>query len=196
METIDEIQVFTFNELDDKAKEKALDKYRFINVDYDGWCDLDWYENDLEFYGFLDSKVYWSGFASQGDGACFICKSFDVLDFLRKTKLCNKFRFIYDNVRLNNMYFGGNIYHSSMYYHERSTTLSIDYEWYGVDCKYDLCYTKFLEFEEFLKQWIIEKARDIYSSIEKGYDELTSDESVEETIESFGYRFYEDGETY
>jgi myo-inositol catabolism protein IolC len=34
---IKEVKVYKFNELDEKAKEKAIERYSDINVDYDWW---------------------------------------------------------------------------------------------------------------------------------------------------------------
>jgi len=64
--------LYTFAELDDDAKEKARDWYR------DDAFDFDWYESTLddakrcgELLGIDIDRIYFSGFWSQGDGACF-----------------------------------------------------------------------------------------------------------------------------
>lgn len=61
-----------FSELSAKGKAKAIDAHRDINTDHD-WFDfmIEDYENKLKKLGFHNIKIYFSGFSSQGDGACF-----------------------------------------------------------------------------------------------------------------------------
>ena len=81
------IKVFKFNELDDRAKEKAREWYRSHATDDEWWdCTYDDFQAICEIIGIeLDTKpvrlmgggvrqepiIYFSGFSSQGDGACF-----------------------------------------------------------------------------------------------------------------------------
>ena len=63
---------FKFMELSDSAKEKALQKYALPDAN---WWDCT-YENyktdqDLIAQGFVIDKINFSGFCSQGDGACW-----------------------------------------------------------------------------------------------------------------------------
>lgn len=62
-----------FEELNEKQRAKVLDDYRDINVDYD-WYDflIEEYTEKLESLGYENIKIEFSGFYSQGDGACFI----------------------------------------------------------------------------------------------------------------------------
>ena len=67
------INLYEFSELSEQAKKKVLNDLRFINVEY-----LQWYDSDTDFWieklneaGFTDAKIFFSGFSSQGDGACF-----------------------------------------------------------------------------------------------------------------------------
>lgn len=64
-----------FSELSAKGKAKAIDAHRDINTDHD-WFDfvIEDYENKLKKLGFYDIKIQFTGFASQGDGACFTAK--------------------------------------------------------------------------------------------------------------------------
>ena len=57
----------------ESVSERTIDKYRHINVD-----GIDWWEyienefiESMELVGIDVSKIYFSGFWSQGDGACF-----------------------------------------------------------------------------------------------------------------------------
>lgn len=81
MPTTREIQVYKFDELSDKAKEHAREMHRAANAD-----DTYWFETIIEdaaavlpALGFAINEqrnshrpaIYFSGFCSQGDGACF-----------------------------------------------------------------------------------------------------------------------------
>ena len=62
------------SELEDDAKEKVLEKYRDINVDFGDWYDYveESFKEDMKSIGFIVTHVYFLPcFSSQGDGACF-----------------------------------------------------------------------------------------------------------------------------
>jgi hypothetical protein len=82
MPTTRTIQIFKFDELSGKAKNRARDWYRQSALDYDWWDAV--YEDAIQCgillgieigtkkTGKRDSHaIYFSGFSSQGDGACF-----------------------------------------------------------------------------------------------------------------------------
>lgn len=66
------IPVYNFEELDDRAKETARNWWRGSGLDYEWWDAI--YE-DAKMRGALlgieIDRIYFSGFCSQGDGACF-----------------------------------------------------------------------------------------------------------------------------
>jgi len=70
---IKEVKLFTYGELSDKAKERARSWYRESSRDDSFWseCAIDDAKEQLKFLGFEVDEIYWSGFWSQGDGACF-----------------------------------------------------------------------------------------------------------------------------
>lgn len=62
-----------FSELSQDQKNKVLEKMSDINVDHEFWHDFitgDFTEK-LKSLGYSNIKPYFSGFWSQGDGACF-----------------------------------------------------------------------------------------------------------------------------
>lgn len=64
--------VYKFNELSDKAKERAREWYRQGNLDYDWWSAVyDDAKECLAHAGFSIDDILFTGFHSQGDGACF-----------------------------------------------------------------------------------------------------------------------------
>lgn len=67
-----ELTVYSYSELSETAKEKARNWY------IENCCDYEWYDFILEDWkeklaeiGFTNAKIYFTGFWSQGDGACF-----------------------------------------------------------------------------------------------------------------------------
>jgi hypothetical protein len=61
-------KVYGASELVGDARDKMLDKYRFINVepDTDGWADslIEYHTDILEKRGYADIKILYSGFGS------------------------------------------------------------------------------------------------------------------------------------
>jgi hypothetical protein len=53
--------------------ESLIDKYRHINVEHVEWWDseYDCFKQDMAEVGIEVDNIYFSGFWSQGDGACF-----------------------------------------------------------------------------------------------------------------------------
>ena len=63
-------KIYEFEELDEAVQEKAIEKFYDLNI-HEGWWDsvYEMYKEDET--GFDIDKIYFSGFASQGDGAMF-----------------------------------------------------------------------------------------------------------------------------
>ena len=68
------IEIYTFDELSDDAKDKAREWWLGGGLDYD-WYEFIFYDflNICEILGFdvIESNIHFSGFCSQGDGASF-----------------------------------------------------------------------------------------------------------------------------
>ncbi len=192
MKTI-QVQLYTFEELSDKAKERVLSDHRDINTDYEWWDFTyeDWYEKLTEL-GYNDCKIWFSGFASQGDGACFECKSVDVKEWIKAHKAESYFPAL---TGTDKEYYEAEFYTSAWiqqsghYYHEYSISCSVEYS--GDNDETDK------EVDE-LQKAIIEDARDlsrqIYKELESEYDGLTSDEAIIDTINANEYTFEANGE--
>ena len=176
-----EYNVYKFKELTAEAKEKAIESCRDINTDYDWYQFIfeDWTEK-LERQGFLDARIYFSGFYSQGDGACFTCK-IDLEKLLTGRRLKSVYKKAIDSY--NNDYLSIEIKTSGHYSHEY--TMSLDY------------YDQKDVVTEKLADFIITEARNqaqtIYKELKESYEYLTSNESIIETIESNDYDFTVNG---
>ena len=63
---------YKYEELSATAKEVARDEYRENGLDYDWYdCTLSDAKEIASFMGIEIEDIYFSGFSSQGDGACF-----------------------------------------------------------------------------------------------------------------------------
>lgn len=67
------LKTYSIGELKGEAKERAINDNRYINVDESWWYEpiVEAWTEKLEKYGFEDAHIYFTGFYSQGDGACF-----------------------------------------------------------------------------------------------------------------------------
>ena len=172
------INLYQFSELSDEAKEKAIEKFRDINVDYN-WWDMTYEDaKNVNFYilGFdLDSRCFVKGqfIVSAPDTAELIkvshgneCETFDTAkDFLTK---------------LNELT-------SSIRSHKKSSCLYISYKEENIE---DVNEDDIEELENDFLQSLCEDYRIILT---KEYEYLTSEEAIIGTIEANEYDFLEDG---
>ncbi len=200
MRTI-EMTVFNYDELPVRVQQKVLCDLSDINVEYQ-WYDSEfdqWHEK-LEEFGFMQPKIYFSGFHSQGDGACFDCLSIDIeraWEFFKKDmerqnnwlhkKLQIHEAWFYDYL-INYSYFNLQCVNSH-YSHENT------YRARGIACELRTgllndCYE---EFEKWLEDFRRGLCMEIYHNLADEYEYLTSDEAILETNKSNSYEFFEDG---
>jgi len=183
------VKTYTFDELLEEAKEKVLERYRDINVDFDGWHDViidDW-KMKLEDLGYEDVKIYYSGFYSQGDGACFEAKV-DIEKWIKKHKAGKRFKKLLNEFRAG-AYVYVEIKHNYRYYF--STSTGVIYE--GGSELYDKAYEQLKEMVKWIEQEREELGNAIYKDLQKEYEYLISDEVVIDTIKANDFEFLEDG---
>jgi hypothetical protein len=180
------ISLYQFDELYETVKKKILDKYRNINVDYDGWDDWvleDWYIK-LKSLGYEDAKIYFSGFWSQGDGACFTA-TVNIDQYLSAHKLTTRFKHLLEWAD----YISITITHRRHYYFARSTDVNVEFREENQEVEALLN-----ELEAMIKKERETLGDEIYKNLEDVYCDLTSDESVAETLRINEYEFLEDGQ--
>ena len=140
-----------------------LEKNRYINVEPEDWF---WYVRDefidkLEALGYGDAVPYFSGFGSQGDGACFTCDNIDIEAITKRAKLESVVQGV-----------TGTISHRGHYYHEKSMSIVLD----CTENEEPQGLYEFIEAEvEGLSLWY-------YRQLEDLYYELISDELVREAL--------------
>lgn len=225
MRTI-ETTIYTFDELSDAAKKKALDKHRDYYVD-DCWWDCS-YGNFIQSasskgYSILPRDIHFTGFSSQGDGACFagtVRKTSEETVALIHDPLAAKIKLHHSKCRLLNiepinleltarLFHGGTTYcHSGTM--EIAETEFADHYWgrcYMGEC---ICSDNWpgvcdereallreiglVPFSRILLQEARDLADELYKTLEKEHEHLTSDECITYHLRHNDYEFTEDGD--
>jgi len=176
-------ELYQFEELDDKAKEKAREWYRRCTDDETFWSEqcTDDCEEQLKYLGFSIDHIYWTGFWSQGDGACFagtwsaanvIVNAASDVEELGKThaKLIAIARACPEA--------SATVKQKGHYYHENCTEFSCD-EFTDED--------SFIDLAKDCMRWC-------YRQLEKAYEWQNANEQVDENIVANGYEFTKEGE--
>ena len=191
MRTI-ERTLFKFEELNEEQKERALNDHRHWNVENFEWWDCT-FEDAKTIAGLMGIEIkdiFFSGFWSQGDGACFT-GSFSynkgmvkkVKEYAPKDERLHRIaEDIFDLHRRAFYSTYGRISHTGRYCHERSMSVE-HYQERGEDIHWKLWEDVFADFA----LWI-------YRRLEEEYEYLTSDEAVEESLIANEYEFEVDEE--
>lgn len=170
--------------------EKVLQNEYDINTSHDDWWYSETYYTAAKLMGFYDFDIYFSGFHSQGDGACFKSRyqyekqSVEKLksEFPQWEKLHEIAERLKELQRVNFYQVLGSTKHWGFYFHEYCMDINLERN----DNKPIINEDEFIEaFRDF--------ARLIYKSINKDYDYLTSEEAILETIQANEYTFNESG---
>ena len=203
------IKIYKFDELSDESKETARERWRNC-IDQHSLFSECVYEDAAtiaELFGLdirqkaikcmdnstrYEPSIYFSGFRSQGDGACFegsyqykkgsvkAVKEHAPLD----TELHEIVKALFDIQKINFFQLYAQCGHSGHYYHSGCMQVDVDRadDWHMTkDAENDITDNLRL-----FADWI-------YSSLEKEYDHTMSDENVDECITINEYEFTEDG---
>jgi len=175
-----------------------IEKHRYVNVE-GNWYDsvYEQFGYDMEDVGIHVEEIHFTGFSSQGDGACFEGKVMNWERFLRSLGYDNEWLILHARKHCT-----FNVKHSGRYYHENCTRFNWDLplpencdeflKWHGFDEEEDGLRNQMLlavleqydsadlevEFKEAFKSHM----RDLYKKLELDYDYYTSDEAVWETL--------------
>lgn len=175
----------------DEVKEKAIEENRYINVDFDNWGDyvIEEWKEKLKNIGFCNAKIYFSGFFSQGDGACFDNDAYHMdLDLLLKNvDLTDEEREKIYNLKSD---FELTIERIGFHYcHENTRVINLEQFYIEDEESKNLLY----HFENLLEDLRESLCVQIYEDLEKEYYSLTSDDAVYETLQANEYYFEENG---
>ena len=195
-----ETKVYEISELSDDAQQAAITSQRDINIGHEWWDSV--YE-DAKTIGALMGieidNIYFSGFCSKGDGACFEgCYEYvkgsraavkqhapKDIELLRiATELAAEQRKCFYQIQAS-------VKQSGHYNHRFCTDIDVSFEspFSGHDY-----YTQ--EAEENVIELLRDYMHWIYKRLEADYEYYTSDAAIVETIKANEYEFTEDGEIY
>lgn len=200
------INLYSFDELSDDAKETAKNWFRcagsydnfFAECVFDDAAAIaDLMGIDLRMKrtnrGNYEPSIYYSGFSSQGDGACFESRyAYEkgsvkaVKSYAPKDKELARIATALEAIQKRYFYkLTASTKHSGHYYHEYCMTVDVDYS--GDDTR-DIS-----EAETEVTELMRDFARWIYKQLESAYDYANSDDTVSENIRANEYEFLENG---
>lgn len=171
-----------YQDLPEDRKEQIRDDNRDINLGHDWWDGVyDWAKETGKEFGLYIDSIYFSGFYSQGDGACFTGR----LHFVEcnESKLPEDVKPIYNTLhQINSLIKLLNsdealfvaVYHRGNY----EGNMAFSYDDYASEEVLELIREKEDDIEEALRDY----ARWIYARLEAENDYLSSDEAVDEAL--------------
>lgn len=173
-----------------EANRKALLEEHRDDLDYMWWDSIyDMFREDMEEIGVRVGKIYFSGFCSQGDGACFEGRIFDWSKFLPAVKMGE----LVDEARGNGISLTWK--HQGHYYHEHCVSFDVSDLWISNPHDEDKDLLRFMAWDatnpeggqiygrhEEIVEFLQYKMRALYSALEEEHDHRTSDEVTKEYI--------------
>lgn len=184
----------------ESVSERVIEKYRYINVEHIDWWEstYEMFKEKMEAIGIGVERMYFSGFWSQGDGACFEGKVEDWELFLKSVGYGNNPTLIQHAKDAWTF----EVKHDGHYYHENCThfTGSLPMpDGYDNDTFMDefsphkdefrsrawlalLIDGVHKDFEELFQSTFKDHMRELYKLLEKEYDYQVSDEAVTEMV--------------
>jgi hypothetical protein len=189
------IKVFDIGELSPTVKARMLDEYRELATDFDWWTYQ--YETLIEEVEqetgikLSSESISFDGFYSQGDCARLKLWLYedDVVNFIKYRKLSTKYTSVLERATLGDV----------------ELTQLIDV--WGTHCNsgssngldmHPIKPSTLLEYRlesllRILETYFMEKVQQLYKALQEEYEYLTSDEAVEEMIDTMGHKFTENG---
>lgn len=213
MRTI-EIKLYQFDELSDDAKEKAREWWR-KGFEFDGEHVIDTFVDVCNILGvelaydnvpLMNGKtrrkprIFYSGFYSQGDGACFEGT------YRYKSDACERIR-EFNNEKLNdiadklkeiqsryNFELYAQVKHVGRSYHEHSTEIRVDCNDWDLDKEgNEVTVTVSNEDQKTVEELMRDLMRFLYDSLKSEHEYQLSDEVVDDDIRCNEYEFTEEG---
>lgn len=176
-------KVYKFDELTPDAQNKAVELLNDINTMHNWWnYTIENMVNMLAENGFNNAEISFSGFSSQGDGACFDA-DIDLSKFSENKRI----------VSIAESYCGFHIAKNSFanhYSHER--TRYVEYN----ELNGDRINEALKQLSETIEAKRLSLSKQIYRDLEKEYEYLSSREAIIETIKANDYDFFKDGKLY
>ncbi len=200
------INLYEFAELNEQAKQKALDEYRYINVEHEWWDYIfEDFKGICATIGIMadTDKMYFRGFYSQGDGSAFdaTINVPALLDGIRQEKwkeYAPNEKLSFTAIEIDNRIL--NLFKKQLL---DSPVIISKGHYIVVEQPFDFEYNKRTDFThiddklEVIRDWVEGVTKQLnlffYKMLSDEYDNLISKELVTETIEANEYQFTSDG---
>lgn len=207
------ITLYSFDELSDKAKQKAIENLYDLNVDYEWWENTyDDFHSMAKYFGIdVDLKKTWfTGFYQQGQGSAYTA-DVDVIKLVACVKghLWKEYApkdtlSFYDvtpNIErvcklISKDFIDGSCYVEATN-RETSIKVSFDYDIYNTNERWDQEPANVLNAINDLEILVSDVCKTLndwfFKNLQTEYDYLTSEEAIIESIQANDYTFTEDG---
>jgi len=199
--------IYTFGELTEDIQEKVIQNNYDYNTQYEYYnFEIDCWKEHLDCIGFEDSKIYFSGFCSQGDGAsfesdidiekifsCFVYNETDYKQIKDFEKLLN----LMDKGLLEFSFWSKRT--SSHYYHENTCTIDHEINLYFKNCSAQAenwFYETVEEIRDTIENLRHKLSQTIYHGLRDQHEYLQSEEAISESFYINEIEFTKDGKFY
>lgn len=183
----------TTTNVNDQQRSELIDKHWDINVDHEWWdCTYDEFKLEMLEKGITVADINFTGFWSQGDGACFT-GTIDMKVFLKVHNLEQEFMGATFFAGLGELYATIDRTHSSHYSHENTVEVTIQEDTYNEYDDEDLRCQVYGKMADVLsEEWsrlddevtdvCRSYMRDLYNRLRNEFEALTTPEAIWETI--------------
>ena len=176
-----------WSSLDSGQRELLLNEYRYVNTCDPYWSDSvgECFGEDMRKIGVHYGRMYYSGFSSQGDGACFAGNIDDWEKFLAAV---GRPELIGQSKHLDLVF---KWTHSGRYCHEHSINFDENALWIDNPFSDQTDLLRYIAWQntqpnggpfhalaDDFRKFLRSKMRELYHRLEEEYDYLTSDETV------------------
>ena len=213
------LTLYEYDELNPKAQAKARDWYRSGNDD-NSFADsviedaeqiaaligIEFAKHDVELVSGKkrqEPSVFWNGFSSQGDGACFegnwrasSVKSGAVKEYAPQDEKLHRIASEFERLALAFPEASFSVKHSGHYSHENCTEFTIDLTGESAVSLSECGEKAANDAERVLMNAARDFMRWIYRQLEKEYEYQNSDAQIAETIRINEYTFTADGKRF
>jgi hypothetical protein len=175
------ISGYAAKELNDKARLKVLSDYSEINVTDDWYQELvEEFKTRMEGYG-IQCEVYFSGFYSQGDGACLVSDTINTEAVVRR--LFEEGHSIPEDC----LHYSGDLtlrvekVHATWarrYDHEQTVAAVVYNDSETIIADHDIN-----ALESVVTEWVQKQCNTLYQDLETEYENLTKDQAILDRLE-------------
>ena len=194
-----EQKIYKFSELSEKAQQKAIEDHRNFETEvYSSDFLIDEFKQELANNGFLNAKICYGGFWSQGDGLSFNA-DINLIFFINSNKdqLPLLHKILHSERDLYSYIDAGICKNSHSYHYSHKKTRYSEVSFNYLDSRIE----KVLEKEVKILGELIESDRldfcdKFYKILKDDYESRLEDENIIDSLVTGEYEFTENGEIY